>query len=182
MSQLTVFTALAVGHLLADFPLQTNSSYELKNKGWYGVAVHAGIHAAITAILIQNPFQAWLLLVLLFLSHFAIDWIKLHVPLKVESVGFLYDQALHLFTLAILASHAHNVRVVLPAYVLTIMLLYAMIPALLMFISILTRDLQALGPRLANGHTWGNRAFAISQITGWPLIVTLLLLQVMRGL
>lgn len=87
--------ALLLPHLIADFPLQPTWLVRLKRRSWVGLALHVSVHGVITALLIANPSQYGKVLLVLLLSHFAIDWLKLHLPDASPSVGFVLDQVAH---------------------------------------------------------------------------------------
>ncbi|MCI0398497.1 MAG: DUF3307 domain-containing protein, partial [Chloroflexi bacterium] len=67
---------LLLAHLIADFPLQTNRIYALKIRSNAGIALHVGIHLAVTILLLKNALADWLLLLILAVSHFTLDWLK----------------------------------------------------------------------------------------------------------
>ena len=179
---LDLFMTLLVGHLLADFPLQTDSVYLLKTKGWYGIFPHAAIHVFVLAVLLGHPARYWPLLVAVFLVHFLIDWAKFHMPVSAKSIAFLYDQALHLVSLAVLAALGPKGGVLLPTSVLTVMALYALVPALLMFASILYEDVQMLTTENGVNMSWSRQFLELSHVLGWPLIVAVVVMQVTYGL
>ena len=47
---MNLLAALLLGHLIGDFPLQTNQIYRLKSKSWLGIVLHAVVHVVITAL------------------------------------------------------------------------------------------------------------------------------------
>jgi uncharacterized integral membrane protein len=79
---MNLLAALLLGHLIGDFPLQTNQIYRLKNKSWLGIVLHAVVHVVITALLICQPLSVWPLFVYLGVLHFLIDLLKLRLPIN----------------------------------------------------------------------------------------------------
>ena len=167
--------ALLLSHLVGDFPLQTNQVYRLKNKSCLGIGLHAIIHVATAALLIREPLRVWPLLALLGILHFLIDLIKLRIPTKRQSVGFLVDQIAHLVVLWFLAqAWSPNAEATLPLSVMRPMILYGFFLAVLVFLWVVANELSS--------STWGNRAsvqwakahlLQISQLAGIPLIFSL---------
>ena len=102
---LTLFWWLILGHLVCDYPLQTDFIAKFKARTaslaavpWYYVmAGHVGTHAAAVGLLTGSPLLAFLE----FIVHFVIDWTKcegrtnihvdqlLHVLCKVAWVALL---------------------------------------------------------------------------------------------
>ena len=115
---------LEVKHFVCDFVLQT--AYLYRNKGIYGHPagfVHARLHAvgSLPAILIvtQSAELAAAILIVEFLIHYHVDWLKLYID-KRYRLGinqslywmiFGLDQLIHQITyvaiLAVLAQNAH---------------------------------------------------------------------------
>ena len=54
-------TTLLLAHLVADFPLQTNSIVKMKNEGFKGLGIHVLIHIIVLCLLlIKEPLsQYW---------------------------------------------------------------------------------------------------------------------------
>lgn len=107
-----VFATLLLGHFIADFPLQTDHIFRLKMRCSLGVLLHVAIHVGIMAVLLQNPLAQWRELLVLGVSHFLIDWLKVHWKTRQEAVSFLLDQVAHALVLAlmVLANPALAVR------------------------------------------------------------------------
>lgn len=167
--------ALLLSHLVGDFPLQTNQVYRLKNKSWLGIVLHAVIHVVTAALLLRDPLRVWPLLALLGILHFLIDLIKLRIPTKHQSLGFLVDQLAHLIVLWSLAQvwtlHA-EARLSLP--VMIPLIVYGFILATLVFLWVVANELST--------SVWGNRPsiqwaranlLQVSQLAGIPLIFAL---------
>lgn len=167
--------ALLLSHLVGDFPLQTNQVYRLKNKSWLGIVLHAVIHVATAALLVREPLRVWPLLALLGVLHFLIDLIKLRIPTKRQSLGFLVDQVAHLIVLWILAqAWTLNAEARFSLPVMIPLIFYGFILATLVFLWVLANELST--------STWGNRQsiqwakahlLQVSQLAGIPLLFTL---------
>jgi hypothetical protein len=175
---MNLFATLLLAHLIADFPLQTNGLYRLKRRHLAGVLLHSGIHCLITAILIKNPLANWPMLVTLFAFHVVIDWVKLRVEFKFYSLGFLLDQLAHLLALLVITAWASASRGVLPPVILYPALAYALVPGLLMFLSVLAIDLE----RLAHNPVWWPKLKApqivmLSHLVGYPLVVGIVIMR-----
>ncbi|NPA91268.1 MAG: DUF3307 domain-containing protein [Chloroflexi bacterium] len=161
--------ALIIAHLLADFPLQTDYIYTLKVRGNWGIIPHVLVHVVVTAFLLATPLHYWPLLLGIFVSHYLIDWLKLHLPCPNPVRAFLLDQAMHLVTLTGFALWMPSVQVIIPPHILLLLFPYALIPALLVFHSIRKSSHQrGLSP--ANCRT-------LARLAGFPLLITLLFLR-----
>ncbi|MCB0186690.1 MAG: DUF3307 domain-containing protein, partial [Caldilineaceae bacterium] len=87
--RMNLAAALLLGHLLADFPLQTTWIYQYKTKSWKGILIHTAIHVLVTACLVKPLLQALPLLILLGILHFLTDYTKVRIPARQQSPGFL---------------------------------------------------------------------------------------------
>lgn len=173
--QVNLTAALLLSHLVGDFPLQTNQVYRLKNKSWLGIGLHAIIHVATAALLVREPLRVWLLLALLGILHFLVDLIKLRIPTKHQSVGFVVDQIAHLLVLWLLAQvWDMNADARLPLTVMIPMILYGFFLAILVFLWVVANELS--------GSNWGDRRcvqwarthlLQVSQLAGIPLLFSL---------
>jgi len=103
MGVIQVFVALALAHLIADFPLQTEWVYQLKLRSRWGLVVHVTLHLAMTMLLLRISGQDALLLLILGVSHYGLDWLKMQHPFRPHAVGFAMDQMLHTLILFMLA-------------------------------------------------------------------------------
>ena len=167
--------ALLLSHLVGDFPLQTNQVYRLKNKSWLGIMLHAVIHVATAALLVREPLRVWPLLALLGILHFLIDLIKLRIPTKRQSLGFLVDQIAHLIVLWLLAqAWTTNADARLSLPVMLPMILYGFFLAILVFLWVVANELST--------SAWGRRysiqwakahLLQVSQLAGIPLLFSL---------
>ncbi len=106
---LSAWLYLLLAHLVADFLLQPYELVKLKGQP-LGLAIHSGVHAIVTAVLVA-PFlpRWWLIVPVLSVVHYFIDWMKVaggHTDGPRSLVAFLGDQVLHLIalTLAVLAA------------------------------------------------------------------------------
>ena len=134
---MNLLMTLLLGHLIADFSLQSNWIHRLKSRSWVGIALHVGIHIIVTAILLRQPVDAWPLLAILGLSHFALDWLKVRDTNPNRVLTFLFDQAGHLITLIGLAWWMSSVESMLPISFLQPLLLVALVPPLIFFIELI---------------------------------------------
>ena len=167
--------ALLLSHLVGDFPLQTNQVYRLKNKSWLGIGLHAVIHVATAALLVREPLRVWPLLALLGVLHFLIDLIKLRIPTKRQSLGFLVDQVAHLLVLWLLAqAWTLNAEARLSLPVMIPLIVYGFVLATLVFLWVVANELSS--------SAWGNHQsiqwakahlLQVSQLAGIPLLFAL---------
>lgn len=137
-----VLATLLLAHLIADFPLQTNWVFKIKTQSSWGIAVHVGIHLLVTAVLIKEPITYWLMLASLGVVHFIIDWVKLRLPARQQTPGFILDQIAHLLTLLLIAIAIPAIPVLLPTWLLYPVLALTLIPALLTCLWVLANDLR----------------------------------------
>ena len=128
-----LFTTLLLAHLIADFPLQTDLIFRLKNKNWMGVALHASVHVVVTGLLLPNSFSAWPLLAALGFLHFLCDWTKLRCQSNSQASIFLLDQTAHVIVLLLLAGLFVGIQPILPFWLICIVVGWAFIPAVAMF-------------------------------------------------
>lgn len=173
---MNLFAALLLSHLVADFPLQTNQIYKMKNESTLGIALHAAIHMFLAAFLIQHPLQAWPLLASLGIIHFLIDLVKVRAPQKPQAVSFVLDQIAHLLVLWGLARYwALATTSILAPSVLLPLILYGSFLALLVFLWVLAQDLSS-GSLSNHAYIRWGRAYLlqISQYAGWPLVLLLI--------
>ncbi len=95
---------LLLAHLVADFILQPYVLVRLKRQP-VGLAIHSGVHAMITAVLVA-PFlpRWWLIIPLMTVAHYFIDGMKMESGYSrgpVSLLVFLVDQAVHLVVLVL---------------------------------------------------------------------------------
>jgi hypothetical protein len=101
-----MFWTLALAHVLADYPLQTDALVRAK-RNWLGVAAHVTIHLA-TMILLsgRDSLFVWPALIVLALAHFFIDILKSTVSVRWPKlvVGpYLLDQLFHFTSIFLVA-------------------------------------------------------------------------------
>jgi len=89
---------LFVAHLVADFLLQPTWLVVLKQKRWFGIGIHASIHALVM-LLLTFPTTAllWAGIIIIALLHAVIDESKVVFQRDHSgfSLGFLVDQIAH---------------------------------------------------------------------------------------
>jgi hypothetical protein len=90
--------ALALGHFVADFTLQTDAMVREKTRPEV-LLLHVAIVAAVSWAALGFAVQP-LLLLMIGASHFAIDWAKLRYN-KPTFAPFAFDQAAHLVMIAL---------------------------------------------------------------------------------
>jgi hypothetical protein len=99
-----MFWILALSHLLADYPLQTDRMVRAKRR-LPGLALHVGIHwLVMTALTWQSYRLMWPIVLGITIVHFGIDAIKNYLmsryPERVIGPYFL-DQFLHVISLVV---------------------------------------------------------------------------------
>ena len=101
---LLILIKLIVAHIIGDFFLQTDTICEGKNsKGFIRfkyLAVHSGINAAL-AYSFVGMWERWLILVVVFVTHFIIDFVKSCVNSK-DTWVFIIDQLAHVTVIVLL--------------------------------------------------------------------------------
>jgi hypothetical protein len=179
----STLTTLLLGHMIADFPLQTNYIYHLKLRSSIGLLLHAAMHTVITTLLIANPLEVWPMLVLIGLAHMVIDWVKQSVSLPGIStrpgVMFLLDQAVHGVFLAGVAN-LWKVEPLLPAWGCVAGLLYALIPFTAMFLWVRQGApcRQQIDAQPASNPAPRQKAHPLlvwSKWSGWPLVAVIII-------
>jgi hypothetical protein len=169
---MTIFFTLLLAHLIADFPLQTNRIFAMKLKSSKGIAIHVLIHVAVTALLIREPVIHWRLFIILAITHFLIDWLKLRYPTQRQVPGFLLDQILHLIVLGFLAAVSPTIRPALSGWLLTFAIIYAFIPPIIMFLWLLAIDEGQVREHTTRRIKWRQRnLLSLSQHAGLPLLL-----------
>lgn len=172
------FAILLLGHLLADFPLQTNWVMRHKLEHRWGVLLHASIHGAVTATLLNSWRASLPLLVTLVLIHFSIDWLKLHLPSKTATRGFLLDQLAHLVVLGMLAIIWPSLQSNFHPSLIALGNVLALGPALLIFLTVRSTDKKdCTSPGWSYLMRERPRVIIGSQIMGSLIILSLIALQ-----
>ena len=100
----TLFLSLVLAHIIGDFYLQTDKSCEQKEtrkiKSWF-LYVHAITIGLLSWVIVPScNFGLWALLIAV--SHFAIDAVKIHCPKGLWS--FVIDQLFHLGILSAISN------------------------------------------------------------------------------
>lgn len=94
---------LLAAHLIADFSLQSADWAEKKTQKFRYLVGHAVVYAAVMAVvafLCIPGNTVWIPFTIIALSHFLIDWIRVHADKKYEAPAahfssFVIDQVLH---------------------------------------------------------------------------------------
>ncbi len=104
------FWILFLAHVIGDFPLQTDSIYQLKKKSFWGVLPHSFI-CTVMNILVLLAFlakgQTWIAILFLSVIHTLLDRSKIVISDKFAGESlfhFLLDQGLHIFSIWIAAT------------------------------------------------------------------------------
>ena len=101
-----IFVPLILAHLLGDFLLQPNSwvaDKEGKKAGSIYLYIHVLIHIILAFIFLWN-IQLWWIAATVGITHFLIDWAKLHFQTpKTKRTWFFVDQLLHVLVIALLS-------------------------------------------------------------------------------
>jgi len=152
---LNVFATFLLAHLIADFPLQTNTMVRLKKEGPHGILLHVTVHVIIAAVLLNDPLGNWQLLLWLSCVHWVIDWTK--IVLGSESLySFVADQVAHIFSIFIIVGIAYGLEIlpepVLVGNFLYLAIAYALLLASMVFIWV-----------------WANHQSA-EVATSWPIV------------
>ena len=164
---MNIFFTLVLAHLIADFPLQTNRIFAMKLESNKGIALHVFIHLFVTSLLIKEPYNHLSLFIVLGITHFLIDWLKLRFPTNRQAAGFVLDQILHLIVLIALAVISTTIQPVLPGWLLFGAMLYALVPPIIMFLWLLAIDLGRAMKKKVACISWGQRRLLpISQLAG----------------
>jgi hypothetical protein len=96
-----ILLKLICAHIICDFLLQTkktvnNKRSNNKRKKIYSLAIHSLIHAIVSYVIVAQ-WSGWYIPIILFITHFLIDWWK---SLKKDSISyFILDQCLHLLVI-----------------------------------------------------------------------------------
>ncbi|PQJ81797.1 DUF3307 domain-containing protein [Polaribacter glomeratus] len=95
-----LFLKFLLAHILGDFVFQSESwvlDKEKKKVKSVKLYYHIGIHAFLVLLILQfNLYQYWLGFLLIIVSHYAIDLLKLYFQKKkTKRIWFFIDQVLH---------------------------------------------------------------------------------------
>ncbi len=98
---MVILWRLLFAHFLADFILQTDwICHEKKQRNAKGMGVlgiHCLIHAAV-AYLLVGQWDNWMIPTVIFVSHYAMDWYKVH-RMDLGLTPFLIDQSVHILVI-----------------------------------------------------------------------------------
>lgn len=101
-----MFWTLALAHVFADYPLQTDALVRAK-RNWLGVALHVTIHLATMIVLSgRDSLIVWPALIVLAVAHFIIDILKSMVSMRWPRlvVGpYIVDQLFHFTSILLVA-------------------------------------------------------------------------------
>ncbi|MEZ4622460.1 MAG: DUF3307 domain-containing protein [Caldilineaceae bacterium] len=164
--------ALVVGHLIADFPLQTSWVYRFKTESWLGVVLHSAIHVIVTALLIHPLRSALPMLIVLGILHFITDFTKLRVPAKRQTPGFVIDQMAHLVVVMMLAQYWEgHITASLPNALLFFLIGYGTFLGGMIFLWVLACDLAKSGLGSKPMVRWARtNLLTLSQYAGLSLV------------
>lgn len=169
-----LIVTLILAHLLADFPLQTNSIALNKSKSFQALLIHVFIYIATTWALLGFDRRQWLLVATLGLSHLFIDSIKIKGdPLSIRL--FMIDQMAHLGFVYLIASHfssAYNTfHSILPLDILYGSVFLATFLAVMVLFWLWANNLHDDTVRQYPSLRWGRtRLLELEQRTGFGLI------------
>lgn len=99
-----LFLKLVLAHILGDFVFQPDTWVKDKRKRRHKspkLYWHLGVHTLTLLLVLQFNLHYWLGILLMVVTHFAIDLGKLNAPKKMDGKGlFFIDQVLHLLVIA----------------------------------------------------------------------------------
>lgn len=178
---MTLFATLLLGHLIADFPLQSNFIFRLKTRSFAGLFLHVGVHLLILSLLLVASWRYWPVLLFLGISHFVIDWVKLNWQTSLEWPAFLLDQCAHIAVLVVIAVwQPEMVLRPMPAWLLGLGLLGVLLSAIAMFGWVFMNDWRRTGSHSSSQLNLAQRSmFQVSQRGGRLLVASLILIWVM---
>lgn len=95
---------LLTAHLIADFSLQSSDWAEKKTQEFRYLMGHAVVYAAVIAVvafLCVPERIVWIPFMVIALSHFLVDWVRVHIDKKFKTPtahfsSFVIDQILHI--------------------------------------------------------------------------------------
>ncbi|MDT3388150.1 MAG: DUF3307 domain-containing protein [Bacteroidota bacterium] len=98
---MVILWRLLFAHFLADFILQTewicHEKKQRNAKGMGVLGIHCLIHAAV-AYLLVGQWDNWMIPTVIFVSHYAMDWYKVH-RMDLGLTPFLIDQSVHILVI-----------------------------------------------------------------------------------
>ena len=103
-----LFLRLLLAHMLGDFAFQSSKLAAMKREGWKGLAIHLGVVAAFTVLLVVGYSPRWWLVALVaILPHLLLDAYRSSLNKSSawgELVYFLLDQGVHIALLLTVAA------------------------------------------------------------------------------
>lgn len=99
---MNLFAALLLGHLIGDFPLQTNRIAQFKHENQAMLVIHVLIHMGVTAALLRNPFDNIFLLLMIGATHYLVDSPRTGAIHDGTVRSFIFDQVGHLSSLSLI--------------------------------------------------------------------------------
>jgi uncharacterized membrane protein len=168
MVMIGLFQLLLVGHLIADFPLQTPTILRWKFRGGVWLLPHIMIHGVVLTMLVRNPFAV----LIVFVTHFIIDWTKVVLDDgSRQGLTFLLDQSAHVLVLWLVAQYGGITRPELAVNHLPIILGLAIVSAVFMFLNVIKSQLERMEmlPKAVARY-----AFYVSKASGWTAVLSLL--------
>ncbi len=116
--EMELLTTLLLAHLLADFPLQTNSMAAWKGKSNVILLLHVVVHIIVLWSLLGLKVALLPLVLLLGVAHWLVDWSKPRLPTMDAVRAFILDQCVHVLCLLVAARigskfyHFHSYAVI----------------------------------------------------------------------
>lgn len=167
---------LILAHLIADFPLQTNTIYHLKKESVVGILLHSGIHALMAFLLTGLRWDLWYVWLFLWVTHALTDWAKLNYKSPKQWVGFLIDQFIHLLILFIIAIWQPGLSSPLPDWLIYSAFVFAWIPLILMFLWIYAGDVISSTQHPSGRILWMREHLLLtSRLAGYPALFAVLI-------
>lgn len=174
-----LLTTLLLAHLLADFPLQTNTIAAGKATSIRILLLHVTVHMMVLGALLSFDWATWPIILGLGAAHFLVDWVKPRIPHLSKVQGFVLDQLAHLscILLAVVLVEAvfhHQLRHALSATLLYPSLGVGLTLALMVFGWLWMNSLQEEVVQQSNHLRWGReRLLEFEQRAGFGLICVL---------
>ena len=178
---MSTFFVLLLAHLLGDFPLQTNRIFKMKLANKRGLSLHIAIHVVTAAILIENWWQHWSILLVLGIVHFFTDYIKIRLqePGKPLTTGFVLDQIAHILAIVGLSYWQPTIQSILPQWLVMFAVVLAVFPAIMMLLWVWANDHYIEQRSISSRVEWiSHKLLPISQRFGWGIMIALFLFEV----
>ncbi len=160
-----ILLRLLFAHIIADFFIQTDKLCEMKKtKPAVGLPIHSLIHATCSYIVV-GEWTNFMIPVIIFVSHLAIDWTKIKY-MQDGVKGFLLDQSLHLIIILALsfscATSLHTTalaiasQILKPQYILLLCGYLLMLKPSSIFLSLLLKqwNVKIKNQSLPNAGKW----------------------------